>query len=374
MRCRRESAPAARPESITLTRVFVIAEAGVNHGGDPGRAVAMVDAAAAAGADAVKFQTFRADALVTANAPKAEYQMATTAPGESQHEMIRALELGPAEHQRLFARCREAGIAFLSTPFDPESLRYLTGNFEMPFLKIPSGELTNPVLLLEAARTSLPILASTGMATLAEVEEALGVLAFGLLGTGGRPSRAAFRAAFAEPGARAALARRVTLLHCTTEYPAPVADVNLRAMDTLHDAFGVPVGYSDHTAGTAIAVAAAARGASVIEKHFTLDRALPGPDHAASLEPPELAAMVAAIREVESALGSAEKAPAPSERKNIAVARKSLVAARAIAAGEALDARNLAVKRPGSGVSAMEYFDRLGTTAARAYAADELVE
>ena len=357
-----------------MTRVFLIAEAGVNHCGDAARALAMVDAAAAAGANAVKFQTFRASSLVTAAAPKAEYQMATTAPGESQYDMIRALELSPDAHERLYARCREAGIAFLSTPFDEDSLRYLAGTFEMPFLKIPSGELTNPVLLLEAARTSLPILLSTGMATLAEVEDALGVLAFGLLVVEDAPSRAAFRAAFALGRARSALAARVTLLHCTTEYPAPVADVNLRAMDTLREAFGVAVGYSDHTAGIAVATAAAACGAAVIEKHFTLDRTLPGPDHAASLEPPELAAMVAAIRDVEAALGSGEKAPAPSERKNIAIARKSLVAARAIAAGEVLDAGSLAVKRPGSGVTAMEYFDRLGTAAGRAYAADELLQ
>jgi len=325
--------------------VFVIAEAGVNHNGSVERALAMIDCAADAGADAVKFQTFHADALVSRGAAKAEYQVRATGDEESQLEMVRALELDEAAHRQLVAHCRARGIEFMSTPFDPESVALLV-SLGVSRLKIPSGEITNPLLLRAVAATALPLIMSTGMSTLDEIEAALAV-------TGAR--------------------ERVTLLHCTTEYPAPIGEVNLRAMATMAARFGLPVGYSDHTEGIVVASAAVALGAVVIEKHFTLDRGLPGPDHKASLEPSELRAMVAAIRAVERALGRVEKAPTPSEVKNLVVARKSLVAARAIRRGERFTPENLTTKRPGSGISAMRYDEWLGREADRDYEADELI-
>lgn len=354
--------------------VMIIAEAGVNHNGDRRLALELVDAAARAGADAVKFQTFRADALVSRGASKAEYQRRTTDAAESQLEMIRALELSPADHHALVEHCRRRGIAFLSTPFDIPSLHFLVDEVGLETLKLPSGEVTNAPLLLEAARRCRRIVLSTGMCTLDEVGEALGVLAFGWAAARDEaPSRSAFIRYFADPAVRAVLSGRVTLLHCTTEYPAPFEDVNLRAMDTLGAAFSLPIGYSDHTPGIAVAMAAAARGAVVIEKHFTLDRNLPGPDHRASLEPDELVAMVTGIRQISAALGSPDKKPAASEVKNMDIARKSLVAAAAITRGETFNAVNLTVKRPGGGVSPMEYWDWLGRPAGRDFDVDEMV-
>jgi N-acetylneuraminate synthase len=350
---------------------FVIAEAGVNHNGSHALALQLVDAAADAGADAVKFQTFKADQLVSRQAPKADYQKRNTAEAESQLDMLRRLELAPEFHRELLERCRQRGIAFLSTPFELDSLAFLVNDLGLSLLKLPSGELTNAPFLLAAARTGTSIILSTGMADMVEVEQALGVLAAGYLGM--TPSRHAFAAAWASPEGRAAVAARVTLLHCTTEYPAPFASVNLRAMDSLAQRFGLPAGLSDHTTGISIAIAAAARGARVIEKHFTLDRALPGPDHAASLEPDELAVMVRSIREVETALGDGDKQPQACELANRAVARKSLVAARPIRAGEIFNADNVAIKRPGTGRSPMDYFDLLGQPASRDYAADEVL-
>ncbi|CAA7621689.1 N-acetylneuraminate synthase [Magnetospirillum sp. UT-4] len=356
-----------------MSGVFVIAEAGVNHNGDLDRALALVDAAAAAGADAVKFQTFVPEEVISRFAPKAEYQKRTTGGDDSQLDMVRALRLSEDDHRALVRRCGEKGIAFLSTPFDLPSLDFLTGGLGLDLLKLPSGEITNWPLLLAAARSGRRIILSTGMSTLDEVEAALGVLAFGYAASAA-PGAEAFRAAYASAAGRAALAARVSLLHCTTEYPTPFADVNLRAMDTLARAFGLPVGLSDHTVGFAAAVAAVARGATIIEKHFTLDRALPGPDHAASLEPNELAAMVAMVRQVELALGSADKVPAPSEVKNIAIARKSLVARRPIGAGETFTEANLTAKRPGGGVSPTRTWEVLGTPAGRDYAEDEPID
>ncbi len=353
--------------------VRVIAEAGVNHDGSPERALALVDAAAGAGADVVKFQTFKAEALVSRGAPKAGYQLQTTGAAESQLDMLRRLELTPADHVRLIARCAERGVEFLSTPFDRQSLELLADLFGLPQLKLGSGELTDAPLLLAAGRTGKSLYLSTGMATLDEVRTALGVLAYGFLG-GDEPSRDAFAAAFASPEGRAALHRRVTLLHCTSAYPTPFDEVNLRAMDTLRDAFGLPVGLSDHSSGIAVAIAAAARGAAVIEKHFTLDRDLPGPDHRASLEPGELAAMIRAVRQVEAALGDGHKAPAAAERETLAVARKSLVAARPIRRGETFSAANLAVKRPAGGVPPIDYWQTLGRRARRDFVADERIE
>ena len=354
--------------------IYIIAEAGVNHNGSPEMALRLVDVAAEAGADAVKFQTFKADKLASKAATKAEYQTRTTDASESQVEMLRKLELDEAAHRELISRCRLRGIQFLSTPFDLDSLELLATTFDLPLLKLPSGELTNAPLLLAAARTGKKIVLSTGMATLGEVEIALGVLAFGYLHLDHIPSEVAFRTAYAGADGQSFLHERVTLLHCTTEYPAPFNEVNLRAMETLAAAFGLLVGYSDHTAGIVVPIAAAARGARIIEKHFTLDRNLPGPDHRASLEPEELKQMVTAIRQVEQALGTPLKSPTASEVKNMAVARKSIVAAGEIKAGEEFTSENLVIKRPGGGISPLRYWELLGRKAGRDFAADEVIE
>lgn len=355
-------------------RVYIIAEAGVNHDGSLDKALALVDVAHAAGADAVKFQTFSADRLATGAAPKAAYQAEKTGNQESQHAMLRRLELSPDAHRVLIAHCARRGIAFLSTPFDAVSLQFLAGELRVPRIKLGSGEVTNAPLLLAAAQTGLPVILSTGMATLKDVEAALGVLAFGYSGTGGVRGLEAFAAAYAQARAGRLLADKVTLLHCTTEYPAPFEDVNLNAMETMRRAFGVPVGYSDHTPGIAVSIAAAAKGATVIEKHFTLDRHAPGPDHAASIEPPELAAMVAGIRQVEMAQGDGVKRVTESERRNMPIARKVIVAARAIKPGEVLGEENLTVKRAGRGMEPTRWWDVLGTPAPRAFSADETIE
>ncbi len=354
-------------------RVRVIAEAGVNHNGDAAMALDMVDVAAEAGADVVKFQTFRPREVIAHHAPKAAYQTRTTDAAESQLAMIEKLVLGEDDHRTLFERCTERGIDFLSSPFDLASGDFLTDTLGLATLKIPSGEITNAPLLLRAARSSADIILSTGMSTLDEVDEALGVLALGFLGEEPPLARSAFARAAAETEARQTLEGKVTLLHCTTEYPAPFEEVNLRAMDTLREAFDLPVGLSDHTPGIAVPVAAAALGATVVEKHFTLDRKLTGPDHAASVEPGELAAMVDAIRQIEQALGDGDKRPMPSEAKNAPIARKSLVARSAIHAGEPFTPDNLGVKRPGTGVSPMHYWDWIGRPATRDYAADEMI-
>lgn len=352
-------------------KVFVIAEAGVNHNGSLDLARRLIDVAASAGADAVKFQTFKADRLATGSAVKADYQKATTDAGESQRELLRRLELDEAAHRVLIDHAGQANIVFMSTPFDFESVDLLARQFALPLMKIGSGEITNGPLLLAVARTGCKTILSTGMSDLEDVRQALGVIAFGLLGRD-NPSVANFAAAYAD--GRALLTERVTLLHCTTEYPAPFDSVNLRAMDTLHSAFGLPVGLSDHSPGYAVALAAAARGATVIEKHVTLDRTLSGPDHRASLEPQDLTAMIEGIRQIESALGDGDKVPAPAERKNMPIARKSLVAARRLRKGELLDAASLAVKRPGTGLSPMRYWSMIGQPARRDYETDELLD
>lgn len=356
-----------------IAKTFIIAEAGVNHNGSLDLAVKLVDAAAAAGADAVKFQTFRAAALVTPAAVKAEYQKIFGETGESQFDMLQRLELDEDAHRHLIDYCGEKKIQFLSTPFDMESVDLLVRTFDLPLLKISSGDLTNAPLLLHAASSGKPLILSTGMATMGEIETALGVLAFGYLNRGGLPGEVSFSQAYAAHEGKELLREKVTLLHCTTEYPAPFADVNLRAMATLATAFGLPVGLSDHTIGISVPTAAVALGAVVIEKHFTLDRNLPGPDHKASLEPDKLKGMVTAIRQVEQALGSTGKAPAPSEIGNAAVVRKSIVAAREIQSGEPFTTENLTVKRPGGGISPLRYWDVLGKKAGRDFHADEAI-
>ncbi len=303
---------------------FIIAEAGVNHNGNIVLAKKLIDAAVEAGADAVKFQTFKAENIVTPTAEKADYQKHTTGAGESQYEMIKKLELSETDFRDLSDYAKEAGIIFLSTPFDEESVDLLD-HIGIPAFKVPSGEITNFPLLKKVAQKSKPIILSTGMATLGEVEEALNYL-------------------------KKHGAEEIVLLHCTTSYPAPVMSVNLRAMETLRCAFQVPVGYSDHTEGITIPIAAAAMGACVIEKHFTLDRTLPGPDHQASLEPQELAAMVKAVRDVELARGNGIKGPTEEEEAIKRVARRSIVAKRDIHMGDVLTEDDLATKRPGIGI------------------------
>ena len=351
--------------------VYIIAEAGVNHNGSPELAKELVAAAADAGADAVKFQTFRAEKLASASARKAVYQKETTNAEESQVDMLRKLELPLNVYPELIALCKEKGIDFLSTPFEADSLRFLTEECRIPRIKIPSGEITNGPFLLEIARTGLPVIMSTGMSTLGEVETALSVLAYGYLHDEAPNNSLDFSRAYEGTQGHGILQEKVSLLHCTTEYPAPFDEVNLAAMDTLKNAFGLPVGYSDHTEGIAIPWAAVARGAEIIEKHFTLDKTLPGPDHKASLAPDELAMMVRGIRQIEKSIGNAWKAPTERERKNLPIARKSLVAKRNIRAGEVFTAANLGVKRPASGTNPMRYWCLLGKRAGRNYETDE---
>jgi N,N'-diacetyllegionaminate synthase len=331
-------------------KTLIIAEAGVNHNGDLVLARQLIDVAADAGADLVKFQTFSADRLVATHAKKADYQTQTTDAGESQHAMIRKLELTREMHAALIAHCKSRGILFFSSGFDPDSVDLLV-ELGLDCFKIPSGEITNLPYLRHVGRYGKSVILSTGMATLGEIEAALDVLE-----QAGTPRE------------------RITVLHCNTEYPTPMADVNLRAMLTIRDAFGIAVGYSDHTPGIEVPIAAVALGATVIEKHFTIDRNLPGPDHQASLEPDELKAMVAAIRNIEQAMGDGIKRPSPSEAKNKPIARKSLVAACVIHAGEMFSETNLAVKRPGTGLSPMRWDEVLGCKAPRDFAADELIE
>lgn len=328
--------------------IYVIAEAGVNHNGDLDTARKMVEAASSAGADCVKFQTFISEECISRYAEKAAYQKVACGHSESQLDMVRKLELPFDAFLELKGQCDRVGIDFLSTPFDLKSVAFLN-TIDMPFWKIPSGEVTNLPYLLAIAQTKKPVVMSTGMCELEEIQAAVDVLK-----ANGTPE--------------------ITLLHCNTEYPTPYGDVNLRAMETMRGRFGTNVGYSDHTQGIEVPIAAAAMGAAVIEKHFTLDRSMEGPDHRASLEPQELAAMVTAIRHVEEALGSGQKRVSVSERKNRDIARKSIVAREKIQKGEILTEKNLTVKRPGGGISPMRWFEVLGTRAARDFGDDEMIE
>ena len=356
-----------------LDYVEIICEAGVNHNGSVDHALELVDRAADAGADVIKFQTFRTASLVTAAAPKADYQNRNAPETSLQREMLRSLELETTAYARLLERARQRKIQFLSTPFDPDSMRLLTRDLHLTRIKVSSGDLTNAPLLLEMAREKVDIIISTGMATMPEIEEALSVLAFGYL-SAGIPSRDAFRTAYDSAEGQAVLKSRVAILHCTSDYPANPQDVNLRAMDTLHRAFGLKTGYSDHTTGIEVAISAAARGARLIEKHMTLDKTLPGPDHKASLEPAEFAAMVSAIRLVGLALGSPEKKPTEGEIATRLVARKTIVAASPIVAGEKFTTENLTTKRAGGGLAPVALWDLIGQMASRTYAPDEVIE
>lgn len=331
-------------------KTIIIAEVGVNHNGDIDLAKKLIKEAAESGADYVKFQTFRAKNIVSVDAPKAEYQKNNTEKNESQYEMIKKLELTRSNHEDIIKECRLNKIGFFSTAFDEESFDMLV-EFGLDFIKIPSGELTNLPLLRYMTRLGKPVILSTGMACLGEIEAAIEVIE-----------------------ASGTSRNKITILHCTTEYPTPMVDVNLHAMVSMKKAFGVEIGYSDHTPGIEVPIAAVALGARVIEKHFTLDRSLPGPDHKASLEPNELRAMVEGIRNIEVALGDGIKRPSLSEIKNRPIARKSIVASRHIQAGEIFSSENLAVKRPGTGVSPMCWDDVLGRPAPRSFQPDELIE
>ena len=332
-------------------KTYIIAEAGVNHNGDLELAKKLIDAAVVAGADAVKFQAFKADRLVAHDAPLAEYQKrAAVGTEESQYAMLKRLELDESQFRLLQAHCREQGIDFLSSPFDLEGVDFLAA-LGLEVFKIPSGEITNLPYLRKIGRLQQSVLLSTGMADMEEVRFALDTLI------------------------EAGTARqKITVLQCNTEYPTPMEDVNLEAMRTMAETLGVAVGYSDHTEGIEVAIAAVSLGATVVEKHFTLNRSLPGPDHRASLEPDALQAMIAAIRNVEQALGNGIKMPSRSELPNRLVARKSIVAARAIEKGELFTENNLTVKRPGTGISPLRWDEALGRVALRNYAANEFIE
>ncbi|PJZ58136.1 N-acetylneuraminate synthase [Leptospira barantonii] len=331
-------------------KTLIIAEAGVNHNGDINLALKLIDAASDAGADVVKFQTFEAKRLATKSAKKADYQSATTGSEESQFEMLKKLELSKKDHEILIQRCNEKKIEFFSTAFDLQSLSFLEG-LNLSRYKIPSGEITNLPYIRKIGASGRPIILSSGMSTLAEIESAIFVLE--------------------KAGTKR---ENITVLHCNTEYPTPFSDVNLLAMRSIADSFKVKVGYSDHTSGIEVSIAAVALGASVIEKHFTLDRTLPGPDHKASLEPEELKTMIRSIRNIEQSLGDGIKRPSQSESKNISIARKSLVAAQPIRSGEIFSYENLTTKRPGNGISPMRLDEIVGLKAHRDFTEDELID
>ncbi len=327
-----------------MSGVFVIAEIGCNHNGSKEIAKRMIDAAIEAGVSAVKFQTFKSEELISRYAAKAEYQKVTTGADGNQLEMTKKLELSYADQVELMGYCEQKGIKYLSAPFDLDSIDFLA-NTNIEYIKIPSGEINNPPYLRKVNKLGKPVILSTGMSTMDEVAQALEFLTN----------------------------VKVSLLHCTTEYPCPFESVNLKAMVAMKDKFGLPVGYSDHTPGIEVAVAAVAMGATIIEKHFTLDRNMEGPDHKASVEPHEMKALVEAVRHVEVAMGNGIKKPAPAEIKNIAIARKSIVARRAIRKGEIFSEENITVKRPGTGISPMKWDEVIGTAAMRDYGEDELI-
>lgn len=334
-----------------MSRTLIIAEAGVNHNGSIELAKQLIDAAAEAGVDYIKFQAFKTENLVSRQAAKAEYQKRNTGEtDDSQFSMLKKLELSPEQHFELMEYCRQKKVCFFSTAFDLESIDLLS-ELGLEMWKIPSGEITNYPYLKKIARQGKPVILSTGMSDLQDIANAMNVLEkYGIT------------------------REQITVLHCNTEYPTPLTDVNLRAMETIREQLGVKVGYSDHTVGIEVPIAAVALGATVIEKHFTLSRTLEGPDHKASLEPGELKAMVSAIRNIEVALGNKDKKVTASEAKNMAVARKSIVAAREIKAGELFTEENISVKRPGNGISPMEWENVLGRCASRDFQADDLIE
>ena len=329
--------------------VFIIVEAGVNHNGSIELAYKLIDVASASGVNAVKFQTFKAENLVSKNAQKAEYQKKATNQSESQFNMLKKLELNTNAHKKLINYCKKKDIVFLSTPFDHESIDLLN-ELELQIFKIPSGEITNLTYLKHIGSLGKEVILSTGMSTLKEIEEALIIL------TSAGTSK-----------------ENITILHANTMYPTPMEDVNLRAMQTIQDKFGVAVGYSDHTLGIEVDIAAVAMGATIVEKHFTLDKTMDGPDHKSSISPEELKAMVSSIRNIEKALGSSIKKPSRSEKPNITMARKSIVASKSIKKGELFTEKNITIKRPGTGISPMKWDSILGKVAERDYQLDDLL-
>lgn len=329
--------------------ILIIAEAGVNHNGDIAMAKRLVDVAADAGADIVKFQTFSADRLATHQTKKADYQRLNSDAAETQYQMLRRLELSKSMHHEIIEHCTKRNIEFLSTGFDIESINFLM-NLGIKLFKIPSGEITNLPYLQHIGQFKLPIIMSTGMATMIEIEEAINVLE-----KAGTPKS------------------KITVLHCTTEYPASINEVNLRAMQSIKKAFDIEIGYSDHTLGIEISIAAAAMGATVIEKHFTLDKNSQGPDHLASLEPHELKSMIDSVRNIEDAMGNGIKSPSDKEKKNMLVARKSIVASKDIMKNEIFTTENLTTKRPGTGISPMKLEKVIGKTAIKNFSKDEII-
>lgn len=354
--------------------VFIIAEAGVNHNGSLSLAKKLIDAARSSGADAVKFQTFKTENLVTNQASMAEYQKNNLkTKNNSQFNMLKKLELSFKDFEILKKYCDKKRIQFLSTPFDLESLQFLVNKLKMRTIKLGSGEITNAPLLLAAAQYNLPIILSTGMSTLKEVENAVSIIGFGYLNQNKTPKKDEWKNYFKNPKALKLLKNKLTLLHCSSEYPAEIKTLNLNAMRTLQNHFDVQVGYSDHTIGTHIPLAAVCLGASVIEKHFTLNQKMNGPDHKASLNPSELKKMISDIRDFENALGSSLKNPTKKELSTAKAARKSLVAAKSIRKGELFSIKNLTTKRPGTGIAPTKFWKYIGKKAHRNYAKDELI-
>lgn len=355
-----------------MNHVYFIAEAGVNHNGSLEMAVELVDVAAAARADAVKFQSFHSDLLVARSAPLAEYQRRGTVGKRTQHDMLKRLELTPSQHFTLRDHAKSKGIDFLSTPFDVPSLRLLTEQLGMDTIKVPSGEITNIPFLVDVARSAKHVILSTGASTLREVEVAVNALAFGFSQKTGVPTSTVLDQSPIDLPAD--IRSRLTLLHAVTSYPAPPEETSLLAIASLKNRFACRVGLSDHSQGTHISIAAVAVGATVLEKHFTLSRSLTGPDHSASLEPDELTKLITEVRDISSALGTGEKLPQPSEAGNRAVVRRSITAVRPILQGEVLTEDNIGVRRPGGGIEPREWWNVLGTKAQRHYQADEQIE
>lgn len=356
-----------------LNKTFIIAEAGVNHNGSLELAFDLIDAGVDAGADAIKFQTYKTENLVTKSARQADYQVKNIGESTSQFNMLKKLELSYEEFSHLKAYCDKKNIMFLSTPFDFESVDFLIKNIGMKIMKIPSGEITNAPYLYKIALQDVEVILSTGMANIEEIHRALAFLAYGFA----KKTNVSFENVinfYKTSEAKMLLKDKVSILHCTTEYPTPFEDINLNAMDDIYKTFGLNVGLSDHSEGIIVPIAAVAKGATIIEKHFTLDKTLPGPDHKASLEPKELYRMVSSIRQVEKALGSEKKKPTRNEVKNKEAARKSLVTTKAIKKGEKFTDNNLTVKRPGSGIPPYYYWDYIGKIAKVNYQEDEVIK
>jgi N-acetylneuraminate synthase len=355
-----------------MAKTFIIAEAGVNHNGSLDMAFELIDAAVEAGADAIKFQTFKAENLVTKNAKQAEYQTKNMGEMMSQYQMLKNLELDYQGFDDLQGYCMRKNILFMSTPFDFESVDFLIDDLKLKTIKISSGDITNAPMLFQIAKKKVKVIISTGMATIEEIHDALAFLAYGYAQKKDI-SLTNVRSFYQTEEAKTILHNQVYILHCTTEYPAPVSDIHLLAMDYLRDTFGLRVGLSDHSEGILIPIAAAARGSEIIEKHFTLDKTLPGPDHIASLEPQELKNMIDSIRVVKKSLGQYEKKPSEKELKNKSVARKSIVVSKKIKKGEVFTEDHLTIKRPGTGIEPSRYWDYIGVQAAEDYDEDELL-